>query len=71
MTGSITHLSDRGFGFLLGADGADYFFHRTDLDGLRLEDLNEGDTLEFLPTEAAKGPRAAHVRPIAIDAPSL
>ncbi len=62
MQGTIKTIMN-GFGFLR-ADGTDYFFHHTDLDGLRLKDLNEGDTLEFLPTEAAKGPRAAHVRPL-------
>ncbi len=62
MTGTIKHISDRDYGFLAGDDGIEYFFHRTDLDGLHLEDLAEGDSLEFLPTEAARGPRAAHVR---------
>jgi cold shock CspA family protein len=58
---------DRGFGFLRGDDGADYFFHATDLeDGLVFEDLQEGLAVEFEVRQASlagKAGAAQRVRP--------
>ncbi len=67
MNGTIRRLTlDRGFGFLRGDDGRDYFFHRSDLaDGADgFSDLNEDDKVTFEPVVPApeKGLRAAKVR---------
>lgn len=43
-----TRFADRGFGFIQGTDGCDYFFHLSDLsDGLLFEDLYEGAPVCF------------------------
>jgi cold shock CspA family protein/uncharacterized LabA/DUF88 family protein len=41
-------ISDRGFGFIKGDDGQDYYFHLTDLqEGLEFEDLEKGLSVAF------------------------
>lgn len=48
MTGTITKISGRGFGFVQADDtGTTLFFHANDLRGVRLEDLWVGHRLEF------------------------
>jgi cold shock protein len=63
MTGKIKKLiPERGFGFITGEDGKDYFFHRTET--IAFEDLYEGDQVSFeadTGPNAAKGPRALAV----------
>lgn len=65
MNGTIKKLSlDRGFGFIQGDDGSDYFFHQTELrGGLSFDQLKEGQRIAFEPRQADKGPRAADVKP--------
>jgi CspA family cold shock protein len=62
--GTIKKLvSDRGFGFIAGEDGKEYFFHRDGLDGLTSFDtLVGGEQVTFEIEPSAKGPRANHVR---------
>ena len=55
-------ISDRGFGFIVGPDGKEYFFHQSAIYGEGIEDLREGDSVEFEVGHAAKGPRAENVR---------
>jgi len=64
MRGTIKKLvADRGFGFITGEDGADYFFHRDDLrEGLDLTHLKAGDVVSFEAASRPKGPRAVEVR---------
>ena len=63
-TGTIKKIiPDRGFGFILGGDGKEVFFHRSGLQGLEFESLSEGQAVEFDLEEAARGPRASNVRP--------
>ena len=63
MTGKIRTLRvDKGFGFIKGDGGNEYFFHRTAVYGEGLEDLREGDSVEFEVGEGPKGPRAENVR---------
>jgi CspA family cold shock protein len=63
MEGSIgTIRADKGFGFIKDAKGKDYFFHRSAVSGEGLEDLREGDSVEFDVGEGPKGPRAENVR---------
>lgn len=63
--GTIKRLvADRGFGFIDTGRGSDLFFHHTALDGLRIEDLREGQRVEYEEGEGPKGPRAQSVRPV-------
>ena len=48
MTGTIRTLRvDKGFGFIKDDSGKEYFFHRSAVYGEGLEDLREGDSVEF------------------------
>ena len=64
MTGQIRTLRvDKGFGFIKGETGTEYFFHRSAVYGEGLENLKEGDSVEFdLGNDGPKGPRAENVR---------
>ena len=59
---------DRGFGFIRGDDGKEVFFHRSGLNAAEYDNLNEGDTVEYVVQEGPRGARAENVRP-ATDAP--
>lgn len=60
--GTIKKLaSDRGFGFIAGDDGKEYFFHRSGMDG-DFDNLRGGETVTFVIEASPKGPRAGHVR---------
>ena len=61
--GTIKKLTEKGFGFINVGDGKDLFFHMSNLDGVRYEELFEGQTVEFEVGEGPKGPRAENVRP--------
>lgn len=54
----------RGFGFIKGSDGQDYFFHASGMQQTTtpFADLRERDKVEFTPIEGDKGPRAIEVR---------
>ena len=60
--GTIKKLADKGFGFIDTGDGKDMFFHMSNLDGTRFEDLQEGQRVSYMPGEGPKGPRAENVR---------
>ena len=55
----------KGFGFLSQEGGADVFVHHSEIraDGYRT--LDEGQKVQFEVVESPKGPRAAHVTPVA------
>lgn len=71
MNGTIKSLvRDKGFGFLSGEDGREYFFHRSALiptspgSVMRrvFDDLQDGDRVRFVGDVAdPKGPRASLV----------
>ena len=49
----------KGFGFIAGEDGTEYFVHQTGLqEGVR---INENDAVTFDVEEGDKGPKAANV----------
>lgn len=52
---------DRGFGFIVDADGYSYFFHMSDLFDVTLADLQVGSAVRFLATDSLKGLRARSV----------
>jgi CspA family cold shock protein len=63
MTGTIRTLRvDKGFGFIKDAGGKEYFFHQSAVQGEGLNDLREGDSVEFEVGQGPKGPRAENVR---------
>ena len=63
MTGTIRTLRvDKGFGFIKDSAGKDYFFHQTAIFGEGINDLREGDSVEFEVVDGPKGPRAEKVR---------
>jgi CspA family cold shock protein len=63
VTGKIRTLRvDKGFGFIKDDTGKEYFFHQSAVFGEGLENLREGDSVEFDVGEGPKGPRAENVR---------
>ena len=63
-TGTIKKVvSDRGFGFITGTDGNEYFFHRDGLTGsLDFDRLAGGEKVEFDIEQSPKGARAKNVQ---------
>ncbi|MCH2113312.1 MAG: cold shock domain-containing protein [Pirellulales bacterium] len=54
-------LSDKGFGFIEG-DRGDLFFHHSEVQGIAIEQLHEGNIVEYQIGEGKKGPCAVSVR---------
>ena len=54
-------LSEKGFGFIEGG-GNDLFFHHSELKGVTIEELSEGQMVEYEIGEGKKGPCAVSVR---------
>ena len=68
MTGSIQTLRvDKGFGFIKDEAGKEYFFHRSAVNGEGLENLKEGDGVEF---DLGEGPRGRGPRTSGAQRPS-
>lgn len=64
MNGSIKRLvRDKGFGFILGSDGSEYFFHNSACTQTPFDQLREGQNVTFDRGQGPKGPRAENVRP--------
>jgi CspA family cold shock protein len=60
--GTIKKLvSERGFGFISGEDGKEYFFHRSGVEG-DFDSLRGGERVTFQVEAGPKGPRASGVR---------
>ncbi len=62
--GTIKRLTDKGFGFIDAGNGKDMFFHMSNLEGVRFEDLHEGQRVSYKAGQGPKGPRAENVKPI-------
>jgi CspA family cold shock protein len=63
--GTIKKLvTERGFGFIDTGSRKDLFFHFSALQGVRMEELQEGQPVEYEMGEGPKGPRAESVRPV-------
>ncbi len=54
-------LTEKGFGFIK-TDADDMFFHHSALQGVSMENLSEGQTVEYEVGEGRKGPCAENVR---------
>ena len=62
-TGTISRLTDRGFGFItIEGEEKDLFFHANEVQGIDYNDLREGDTVTFDVTDGPKGPSASNVQ---------
>lgn len=62
MNGTIKRLvSEKGFGFVLGQDGNEYFFHQSACGG-KFDTLREGQAVTFEAGQGPKGPRAENIR---------
>jgi CspA family cold shock protein len=64
-SGTVKKLvSERGFGFITGEDGKDYFFHRSALmPSLDFDQLAGGEKVQFEVERDPKGDRARDVQP--------
>ena len=64
LTGNVKKVvSDRGFGFITGDGGHEYFFHRSAVDAtLDFDRLAGGEHVSFDLEQSDKGPRARAVR---------
>jgi CspA family cold shock protein len=62
--GTIKRLTDKGFGFIDTGSGKDLFFHMSSVEGVRFEDLKQGQRVSFNEGQGPKGPRAENVKPI-------
>lgn len=61
MDGTVKWYNDRkGFGFIQGQDGNDYFVHNTAIQGGAR--LNDGDPVTFDPKDAERGKKAENVK---------
>lgn len=60
--GTIKKLTEKGFGFIDTGAGGDIFFHMSNLEGVRFEELQEGQAVSFNEGHGPKGPRAENVR---------
>lgn len=56
-------LSEKGFGFIEG-DRDDLFFHHSEVQGKSIEELTEGQTVQYEIGEGRKGPCAVSVRTV-------
>ena len=54
-------IAEKGFGFIEG-QGGDIFFHHTALLGTTIEELREGQLVEYEEGRGPKGPRAENVK---------
>ncbi|HCO03581.1 MAG TPA: cold-shock protein [Actinobacteria bacterium] len=53
-------VADRGFGFIAGADGTEYFFHRNSV--ANFDSLRGDEPVTFEVEDSPKGPRANQVQ---------
>ncbi|HVX10725.1 MAG TPA: cold shock domain-containing protein [Pirellulales bacterium] len=60
--GTIKKLTDKGFGFISTGGPKDLFFHSKALQGVRFDELHEGQKVSFTEGQGPKGPCAENVR---------
>ena len=59
--GKIKRMTDKGFGFIEDGTGKDMFFHSSAVEGMRYEELREGQQVSYNVGQGPKGPRAENV----------
>ncbi len=62
MDGVIRNTNERGYAFIRGEDGEDYFLHVSQLRGIAFQELRQHDTVSFQPADGppGKGPIATN-----------
>ncbi|MHA2101367.1 MAG: cold-shock protein [Candidatus Kariarchaeaceae archaeon] len=50
------------FGFITGEGSKDIFFHESNLEGVKLQELREGNTVEFDVQDTEKGTEAINIK---------
>jgi CspA family cold shock protein len=55
-------VADRGFGFIETEQGDDLFFHHSEVQGHSIEELREGQRVEYEVGRGRKGPCATRIR---------
>ncbi|HEY7032139.1 MAG TPA: cold shock domain-containing protein [Thermomicrobiales bacterium] len=67
MRGTVDRVvPERGFGFLIGPNGEEYFFHRSGLTGVEFAELGPGVTVEFQAAEDQSDAPDEHLRAVQI-----
>jgi len=63
-TGTVKWFNgEKGYGFITPEDGSkDLFVHFSAIQGEGYKTLNEGQKVEYEPTQGQKGPQASNVR---------
>jgi cold shock CspA family protein len=65
MQGTVDRVvPDQGFGFIIGPNGEEYFFHRSALKGVDFEELGPGVTVVFQAHEAKGDAPDEHLRAV-------
>jgi len=62
MEGTIKRITDKGFGFIENGNDKDMFFHSSALEGVRFDELREGQRVSYSVGQGPKGPRAENVQ---------
>ncbi len=55
---------EKGFGFITGEDGKEYFVHFSEIQKSGFKTLEEGEEVTFEVTQGQKGPQAANVKSV-------
>lgn len=62
--GTIKKLIAKGFGFINTGGSNDLFFHSSAVQGVRFEELHEGQKVSYTEGQSPKGPCAENVTPV-------
>ena len=54
----------KGFGFIVGDDGAEVFVHYRNVDGLSKRNIKQGQRVSYIVKESDRGPKAEDVQPL-------
>lgn len=64
-TGTVKWFNEtKGFGFIAQEKGPDVFVHHTAINGTGFKTLAEGQKVQFVVSQGAKGPQAENVTAI-------
>ncbi|RVQ69584.1 HPF/RaiA family ribosome-associated protein [Croceicoccus ponticola] len=64
-TAKVARIDPSGeYGFLEDADGSEVYFHRNALANGRMDDIEVGARVSFVPSQGDKGPQASLVKPL-------